>query len=558
VSTNDATTTACPTTRPRYPRLATTQLLEDFRDQQQRCGTSARQFAKQQQLPRATLQAWLDRQRRLDLDPVVVQFFDSPVGLAFLHRLVAAAHLVFGLQGSAGIRLLSDFFRLGQLDRFVAASYGSRQQFTATLEQGVIDFAAAQRAQLAQDMAPKEIAVAEDETYHPDICLVAIEPVSNFLLVEQYAAQRDAVTWNAALQQGLQGLPVTVVQSVSDEAKGLLAHAATGLGVPHSPDVFHMQHEQSRGTAPVLAAQRRQAQAALQQAQQQLAAAQQAQQQTQQQAAQNIRPPGRPPDHERRVQQAAAAVADSQRRLASCEQRQEQARAAIRQVSAADHPFALDSGRAQGAPVVEQRLTAACVQLAAVAEAAALPEGSQQRLAKARRVLPGLVAAVAFFWLRVRAAVQPLGAQAWGWAERLTAGMYLRRVASKQRTAEQRASLRALAEQCLAEARSLGVEPPGGWEAAERLAWEWSGWFQRSSSCVEGRNGQLALRHHSLHKLSARKLQALTALHNYWIKRGGQTAAERFFGKKPADLFEWLLARLPLPTRPARPRQNVA
>jgi Family of unknown function (DUF6399) len=558
VSTHDATTPTSPATSPRYPRDTATLLLEDFRDQQLRCGISARQFAQQQQLPRSTLQAWLGRQRRLDLDPSVVRFFDSPAGLAFLQRLVAAAHLVFCLQGSAGLRLLSQFFRLCQLDRFVAASYGARQQFAALLEQGVLDFAAQQRQQLAQDMAPKAIAVAEDETYHPDICLVAIEPVSNFLLLEQYAEQRDAATWNAALQQALQGLPVTVVQTVSDEAKGLLAHAQVGLGVPHSPDLFHVQQEQSRGTAPVLAAQRRQAQRALQQAQQQQALAQQAQHQAQQQAAIGIRPAGRPLDHERRVQQAATAVADSQCRLALCEQRQEQARAAIRQLSAADHPFALDSGRAQGAPVVQQRLTAACAQLEALAEAAALPEGSRQRLAKARRVLPGLVAAVAFFWLRLRTAAQALGPEAWGWVERLTAGMYLRRVAGKLREAEARAELRMLAEQCLAEARSLGVEPPGGWEAAERLAWEWSGWFQRSSSCVEGRNGQLALRHHSLHKLSPRKLAALTALHNYWIQRGGQTAAERFFGKKPADLFEWLLVRLPLPARPARPRQKVA
>ena len=43
--------------------------------------------------------------------------------------------------------------------------------------------------------------------------------------------------------------------------------------------------------------------------------------------------------------------------------------------------------------------------------------------------------------------------------------------------------------------------------------------FQRSSSCVEGRNGQLALRHHSVHRISNRKLAALTAVHNYFIKR---------------------------------------
>ena len=180
-------------------------------------------------------------------------------------------------------------------------------------------------------------------------------------------------------------------------------------------------------------------------------------------------------------------------------------------------------------------------------------------MAKARRVLPGLVAAVAFFWLRLRgAAAQRYGRQSWGWVERLVAGMYLRGVAGKVQQAERRGALRALAEQCLGEAHATVPEPAGGWAEAERWAREWSGWFQRSSSCVEGRNGQLELRHHSLHRLSKRKLEALTAIHNYWLKRGGTTAAERFFGKKPADLFEWLLSRLPLPARPARQRLQAA
>ncbi len=39
--------------------------------------------------------------------------------------------------------------------------------------------------------------------------------------------------------------------------------------------------------------------------------------------------------------------------------------------------------------------------------------------------------------------------------------------------------------------------------------------FQRSSSCVKGRNGVLSLKHHALHKLSANKLLALTVLHNF-------------------------------------------
>jgi len=486
---------------------------------------------------------------------LAARFFDSPPGLAFLQRLVTAAHLVFTLESTAGLRPLSRFLRLCQLDRVVAASYGSRQQFAALLEQAVCDFAATQRQQLAQDMVPKDITLVEDETFHPSICLVAIEPVSNFLLVEQYATHRDADTWNAAVSVALAGLAVTVVQAVGDEAKGLLAHAKEGLGVPHSPDLFHVQHDCSCATAPVLAAQTRHAQHYLEQTLQQHDKALAAQQQ----AATEPRGQGRPLNHEQRVAQSQAAVAGGQRWVATCEERQEQARAAIRAMGVADHPFDLDKGQAQDATVVERRLTESFATLETLAQTAQLPASSQQRLAKARRVLPGLVAAVAFFWLRVRAAAeQHYGAQSWVWVERLVAGMYLGGVASKVGTAERRRSLRALGEQCLGEARASVSEPEGGWAAAERRAREWSGWFQRSSSCVEGRNGQLELRHHSLHQLSKRKLETLTALHNYWLKRSGTTAAERFFGKKPDDLFEWLLTRLPVPARPARQRLQAA
>jgi hypothetical protein len=49
----------------------------------------------------------------------------------------------------------------------------------------------------------------------------------------------------------------------------------------------------------------------------------------------------------------------------------------------------------------------------------------------------------------------------------------------------------------------------------------------------------------------ARKLKALTAVHNYLKKRpDGTTAAERFFRYKPRDLFEYLVERLPMPKRP--------
>jgi hypothetical protein len=89
----------------------------------------------------------------------------------------------------------------------------------------------------------------------------------------------------------------------------------------------------------------------------------------------------------------------------------------------------------------------------------------------------------------------------------------------------------------------------------EQVASDCADLFQRSSSAVEGRNGQLALHHHGRHRLSDRKLAALTAVHNFHIRcPDGTTAAEHFFGRAPRPLFEPLLARVALPPCPRRRR----
>jgi hypothetical protein len=52
--------------------------------------------------------------------------------------------------------------------------------------------------------------------------------------------------------------------------------------------------------------------------------------------------------------------------------------------------------------------------------------------------------------------------------------------------------------------------------------------------------------------LSDRKLAALTALHNCYVRRpDGTTAAERFFGRAHQALFEQVLTHVDLPP-PAR------
>lgn len=125
----------------------------------------------------------------------------------------------------------------------------------------------------------------------------------------------------------------------------------------------------------------------------------------------------------------------------------------------------------------------------------------------------------------------------------------------KANTAELRHQIQRKADQLL-----IGLESNALWmtiaqteqHLLKNVAKECGQLFQRSSSCLEGRNGYLSLRHHELHHLSERKLGALTVIHNYFTKRPDHTtAAERFFGKKPRDLFQHITETLTSVSRPA-------
>ena len=112
-------------------------------------------------------------------------------------------------------------------------------------------------ARLAHEMPPKDITLTQDETFTGGLCLVGIEPVSNYIVLEQAAQARDQDTWHALMEQALAGLNCRVMQSTSDEAPGLLAYVEHHLGAHHSPDLFHVQHELSKAVSAPMAVKQR-------------------------------------------------------------------------------------------------------------------------------------------------------------------------------------------------------------------------------------------------------------------------------------------------------------
>ena len=104
---------------------------------------------------------------------------ESPVGVNFLHNLTLALHFEFTKVGCASIRNICNFLELTQLSRFVAPSYGTHQKISDQMDIMIGKFGDKEEARLSILMEEKLITICEDETFHPQTCLVAIDPESS-------------------------------------------------------------------------------------------------------------------------------------------------------------------------------------------------------------------------------------------------------------------------------------------------------------------------------------------------------------------------------------------
>src|SRR4029434_1605294 len=181
-----------------------------------------------------------------------------------------ALHVVCVEIGACGIRLVCLVLELTGLNRFVGASYGTQQRVNRGVEEAIVAYRREESERLAHAMPPKDITMTQDETFTGGLCLVGIEPVSNYIVLEQAAQTRDHDTWQALMEQALAGLNCKVIQSTSDEAPGLLAYVEHHLGAHHSPDLFHVQHELSKAVSAPMAAKQRAAHQAVAQAEETL------------------------------------------------------------------------------------------------------------------------------------------------------------------------------------------------------------------------------------------------------------------------------------------------
>ena len=323
-----------PESQPRWDRLERADLFEQYRELRTQ-GLSEHQAAKELKVPRTTLQAWRIWHDTLDICPHVADFFQRGPGLAFLHRLVIAFHLVCVEVGACGIRLVCLFLNLTALDRFIAASYGAQQQVNLHVEQAMVTYHHDETVRLANGMPPKDLTVTQDETFTGGLCLITMDPESNFIIVEQLAQSRDQATWDALMAPALAQLNCRVIQSTSDEAPGLLAYVEHYLEAHHSPDLFHVQHELVKAVSSPMATKERAAHKAVTEAMEQLERVQAHQQSAGDEPEQ--RGPGRPPKAPVSLEHAVQALEAASRAHERLAQQREQIAQSIRGIGHAYH-----------------------------------------------------------------------------------------------------------------------------------------------------------------------------------------------------------------------------
>jgi hypothetical protein len=472
-------------------------------------------------------------------------------------------HLVCVEVGACGIRLVCLFLNLTGLDRFVAASYGAQQQVNRRVEEVMVTYHHEETVRLANGMPQKDLTVTQDETFTGGLCLITMDPESNFIILEQLAQARDQVMWNALMAPALEQLNCRVIQSTSDEAPGLLAYVEHYLEAHHSPDLFHVQHELSQAVSAPMATKERAATKAATEAREQLDQVQAHLQSGGDEP--EKRGLGRPPKQPVSLEQAEQVLEVASREHERLAQQREQVAHSIRAIGHDYHFVDLERGVRRNGQLIASDIQGHIEQVRAIAQHEGLSQSCLERIAKAERVVPKMQATIAFVSGYVGQQVDQLDltpAASFAMHAKLIPSFYLDRVA-QTRTVSDGEPLRELAERL----RTPLFEPGGALselspEAQDQLhneAKRLATVFQRSSSNVEGRNGYLSLRNHQLRGLDLpRKRECFTAIHNFFLTRpDGTTAAERFFGQQPRSMFAAILESVELAPAPLSPPRRA-
>ncbi len=316
--------------------------------------------------------------------------------------------------------------------------------------------------------------------------------------------------------------------------QGIIKHVEKSLGIHHSPDLFHVFYEISKGVTAALSSKEKKAEKEYEDVQNNTKKKKEERNQHEQK---NPRPIGRRPNFEERIQKAEIEERKVKNDLEKAKKNKETVKEEKKQISKVYHPYDLKTGLEQNAEKVEKLLDNCFARIDKTTTSISI--NGRKRVEKARRVVKNMKVTIEIFFSLIKSIVMDMKVSSKIKAlmhTNLIPSFYLMFAAKKEKNQDLKQRLLVKSQELLSilddrkGAFAKCLEPEI--EYITRVAKECAQYFQRSSSCVEGRNGQLSLKHPGLHRLSDLKLSVLTTIHNFYIKRpDGTTAAERFLSQ---------------------------
>lgn len=310
------------------------------------------------------------------------------------------------------------------------------------MQKEIASFGEDKSAQFAKNMTPRSISIAQDETFFRNKpCLVGTELISNYILLEKMAADRKTATWNEAMKGALNGLPVNVIQSTSDECVSLLKHTKESLGAAHSPDLFHVAQDIGRSGSAALKVKEKSCRKELDTVTEKRikkaikvnsSSAKTFEKETEKQRLEKL---------EKEEQQALQKLYQAQQKTGEFNEGR-------RAVGLNYHPYDLQNGLRQSPEKVESLLTKNMLQCKnSIVD---LGENAHAKLAKAMRLIPSMKATLIFYFTMTAKKLDELNFDftARGLIEdELMPAAYLKIVAKKEKNKRKSESLLALANE---------------------------------------------------------------------------------------------------------------
>ncbi len=466
-------------------------------------------------------------------------FWETSEGVKYQHRLVIATILVFGVMCGAGAGKIKFFFKLIRIFTHVGISESSIRNIAGEIEKKLVEFQKLNEGAVNSEK-PLEVIVGADETFFNEIILVLMELASGYIFIEEEASDRTYATWMEKVLDVISKTGLRIKYVVSDRAKALIKLALKGIKCLSVPDLFHASNEIVKLLGLSLNRKLNSIQIKIEKAG----------------AVLSILITLSKGSDEIRIQKLVIENLICVQEVIErniCKYKE-----LLHQLSISAHAFNIATSERQTSAQI-QILLKEIVRLIEEILSECGIDDKKKRLNKFNKQIEGIAALTDSWqvWVEESLNNYQIDDDLRKWlTEILLPYIYWKYQFARTKNPKLKQSYKEAYENAELKMDRHPLTPI----FANHSEWvSWAEWmvsnFQRTSSAVEGRNGCLSQLRHNGRGLSSNRLRALTAIHNFGLRRSdGTTAAERLFRRDFPDIFEWVIegmGELPIPRNSA-------